>query len=1405
MNTAELLAQLRNLGVQLAADGDRLCYDAPTGVLTPNLREQLGEHRSEILEFLRNVQEVANSRRSHRLPIVVPAPQDRHVPFPLTDVQQAYWAGRNGFFELGNVATHIYQEYDDVGLDLEKLDSAWQRLIERHEMLRAIILPDGSQQILEKVPPYKIQVLDLRGRDANTVESELERVRQRMSHQMLATDRWPLFEIRASRLDERRVRLHFSFDGLILDGWSKNLLFREWFHLYQDPDAVLAPLALSFRDYVLAEVALRETELYERSREYWWRRLPDLPPAPDLPLAKEPSSIAAPQFVSRKATLDPEVWLRLKMQGSRVSLTSSGVVVAAFAEVLKAWSRRPQLTLNLTHFHRLPLHPQVNDIVGDFTSLILLEVSNSDCATFHDRAQRLQRQFWSDLDHRYVGGVRILRELAKQRESIPRAAMPVVFTSMLNLDGQESRESNWNLNTGYRISQTPQVLLDHVVFETGGALRLIWNVVEDVFPEGLLDEMFDAYCRLLGWLANEPDSWQCGWPDMAQRILPKQQRQMRSAINDTQRPIRSDLLHTLFRDQVGLRPHEPALVSPDRTLTYQQLDCLATRLGHRLQQLGARPNTLVAIVMEKGWEQVVAVLGTLMSGAAYLPIDPSYPSERLCHLLDHGEVTTVLTQTRVDADIQWPKGVFSVCVDSDDLEAGGDLPLAPVQRPEDLAYVIYTSGSTGFPKGVMIDHRGAVNTIADINCRFEIGPEDRVLAVSSLGFDLSVYDIFGTLAAGGTIVMPEASGTRDPAHWAELISDHHVTVWNSVPALMDLLVEYADSRPTLPLRSLRLVLLSGDWIPVRLPDRIRGRVEDVQVISLGGATEASIWSVIYPIGKVDPNWRSIPYGRPMVNQTLQVLDQDFEPRPVWVPGQLYIGGVGVAKGYWRDRDKTQDSFLIHPRTQERLYRTGDLARYLPDGNLEFLGREDFQVKIQGYRVELGEIESAMSEHNSVDAVVCAAKGDPRGEKRLVAYVVPREDEDGVPTTDEWRDFLKRKLPDYMIPAAYVTLEKLPLTRNGKVDRRALPDDAPAGRQTSATPSGQLATQISQIVATVLKIDRVDAEANLLNVGATSVDMIRIANRVESEMGFRPRINEFYRRPTVAALAEAYQQHARDNQPNVQTSLESIEVTPESMLSSFELLLDPEERRAFKNRQLGLRGDDAARESVQLFRTPPSDVFKRKYTDRRSHRKFSSTAIPLRRFSKFLECLRQISVAGKPKYLHGSAGGLYPVQTYLYVKPNRVENLDEGIYYYHPVDHRLVLLAAEVNVDRDIYDPLINAPIFDEAAFSIFLVAQMGAIVPMYGERSMHYVAIEAGLVSQLLEMEAPDHAIGLCQVGSLDFQRVRRCLTLDEDHVLVHSLLGGPIDNHQLEGWLPYEEGHQPTADDGADREEEVI
>jgi pyochelin synthetase len=1132
MTASQLVAELALQNVQLWREGDELRVRAPRGVLTPELHAKLIECKAAVLELLREQDDAATTTSA--LPEVVPDPEHRYDPFLLTDIQQAFWIGRESAFELGNVACHAYYEVDTEGLDLARFNLALWRLIERHDMLRAIVLPNGHQQVLREVPQYQIEELDLRGHDSAAASALLDSVRTRMSHQVLASDRWPLFEIRASRLDETRLRLHFSFDILIADVWSLQILFKEWSYLYDNPERSLPALELSFRDCVLAEPRLRETEAYRLSQQYWAARLPTLPPAPDLPLAVDPGSVTKPSFKRRSARLEPSDWGRIKERAAECGITPSGALLAAFSETLNLWSKSARFAINVTLLNRLPLHPHVNQVVGDFTTSVPVAVDHSQVESFAARAERIQTQLLEDIEHRFISGVQIVRDLARVQGRKPGATMPIVFTSLLSQGAARTRtdQTLWMGDVVYGISQTPQVWLDHQVMEEAGALVFNWDCVDELFPDGLIQDMFDSYCSLLERLCAIGGRWIQPIRD----LLPPAQLSQRAAINSTRAPMPRVMLHNLFESQAILQPDHAAVVAEDRSLTYSELQCRTTCLAAMLRQEGARPNDLVAVVMEKGWEQVVAVMAILKSGAAYVPIDPALPKERIWHLLERSEVKIALTQSRIERRLEWPPDIARISVDTEPANPTGVDLLDDVQKPEDLAYVIYTSGSTGLPKGVMINHVGAVNTILDLNRRFNVRPTDRVFAISSLGFDLSVYDIFGTLAAGGTIVLPSSSARRDPRIWLELIEREQVTIWNSVPALMEMLVEYGNQRMDKLAESLRLVLLSGDWIPVTLPERIARISDSAKVISLGGATEASIWSILYPIQHVTPSMPSIPYGRPMDNQRFHVLSKTMEPRPIWVSGDLYISGAGLALGYWQDHDRTDASFLTHPVTGERMYRTGDLGRYLPDGNIEFLGREDSQVKVLGYRIELGEIEAALLKHPSVRSTAVLGVGE-RESKRLIAFVAV--DNLTPPSPEELRRFARKKLPAYMVPTKFVVLDSLPLTPNGKVDRSILPDLIDMPQQSGepcAKPEEAIEKVIAATVAGVLKLDNISSEADLLQLGANSIDMIKIGGLLEQKLKIRPRFEEFYSNATIRSLSSSYSRR-------LESEREAIRVVP----------------------------------------------------------------------------------------------------------------------------------------------------------------------------------------------------------------------------------------------------------------------
>jgi amino acid adenylation domain-containing protein len=956
----------------------------------------------------------------------------RHEPFPLTELQHAYWAGRSASFSLGNVACHGYLETEADGLDVALLERCWNALIARHDCLRLVVDRDGRQRILPAVPACRITVADLGTADNAAVAAHLDAWRAELSHKVLPAETWPLFELRASRLPGGRVRLHLSIDMLINDAASSGILWAELAALYRaggDAAAAgLAPFEISFRDVVLArdDPASGLPARREQAEAYWRARLDRLPPGPQLPLAADPERIEAPRFVRHGRDMPAAQWQQLKARAAAHGLTPAALLLAAFAEVLAAWSAEPAFSINLTLFERPDWHPDIARMVGDFTAVSLLAIDRTAPACFVEAARGLQRTMVADLEHRAFSGVDVLRLLSRQGGG-QRRLMPVVFTSQLGLAGPELHGADTPLGDPvFGITQTPQVWLDHQVTERAGGLHYDWDVVEALFPDGLVAAMVEAYAALLERLAAD----EAAWTAPVGALLPPAQQAVRARVNATAGPVPDQLLHEPFEASAAAAPQAIALRAADgRAWSYGALDRWRARLAQALAAAGAEAGTPVAVLMEKGPEQVAACLAVLSAGGVYVPLDPAWPDERLATILARGGIALALVQPWRAAELAARLPDLHLLDASEAALAGRPaILLAPDRAPDDPAYIIYTSGSTGTPKGVVIDHRAALNTVLDVNRRFGVAAADVALGVSALTFDLSVWDIFGTLAAGGCLVLPDEADRRDPAHWAALCRTHGVTVWNSVPALLDLLLEEDDPAA---LASLRAVFLSGDWVPLGLPARLRARAPRARLIAMGGATEASIWSNWWEVEDVPPHWTSIPYGYPLANQGYRVLDGLGRDRPDWVPGDLCITGLGLAQGYAGAPELTAAAFVHDPATGERLYRTGDLARYWPDGVLEFLGRRDRQVKIAGHRIELGEIEAALAAHPAIKDAVADAIGAERQPRRLVAWWVPEK--------DAAADFLELTEVDQAAAAAE---HRACLDAAGAALHRLAPEDSP---------------------------------------------------------------------------------------------------------------------------------------------------------------------------------------------------------------------------------------------------------------------------------------------------------------------------------------------------------------------------
>lgn len=589
--------------------------------------------------------------------------------------------------------------------------------------------------------------------------------------------------------------------------------------------------------------------------------------------------------------------------------------------------------------------------------------------------------------------------------------------------------------------------------------------------------------------------------------------QLLKAFNDTERSydVESSLV-TIFEQQVRKSAQRVALYQDDQSMTYDELNRKANQLARHLAARGVKSGDNVGLLVDRSFDMITGMFAILKCGAAYVPITPDYPADRQQYILKQSSVSFLLTN--IDHSHAAAIGTADMRTIAYDTYEDTNLNL-PIDSRQ-LVYTIYTSGSTGVPKGVMIEHHSAINLISWVNTEFNVGADDRLLCVTSMGFDLSVYDIFGMLAAGGAVVIAKKEDVMDVAKLAWLMQHFQITFWDSVPSTLDYLVNHIGSEnPSYRQEALRLVFLSGDWIPLNLPGKIRGSFPNARVISLGGATEGTVWSNYYVVDEVSSEWHSIPYGRPIANNAFYILNDQLQPVPQGVVGELFIGGVGVARGYANDAEKTQRSFLPDPFNLQwgaRMYRTGDLGRMTPDGFMELIGRKDSQVKIRGYRVELGEIEHVIRQCETVSNAVVLQSAD---KKQLVAYVVPSRyyDRDTVVAT------LRKKLPDYMIPDKWTELDALPLTANGKIDTKSLREIDSHGddKIEVVAPRNELEAAIAAVWQKVLKVSEISIHDNFFNLGGQSLMAVELITEMKKAIGKDLPVNILYKYPTIAQL------------------------------------------------------------------------------------------------------------------------------------------------------------------------------------------------------------------------------------------------------------------------------------------------
>lgn len=1404
---------------------------------------------------IKSLSQYVESNRTSSQQVIYPHqsadPQKLNEPFGLTEIQKAYLIGRDSSFELGGIGTHIYSEIE-TELDIEKLNVALNKLIKKHPMLRAVFINETQQQVvLEEIPHYNIKISDISSYGNEDQKQMIYDERSRMSHHVFNPTQWPLFEMTAYKLSPAKNYIFFGYDMLIADGLSIRIFEKELLDFYHNPELKADSCEFSFRDYMIAYEEFKNSDVYMKDQQYHLDNVGEMPIGPTLLLKKSPSEVKKTRFTRKEKLFTDGQWDALKSVAKSYHVTPTAILLFSYAKMLNFWSSEDRFSISLTVFNRYPFNKEVNKIIGDFTSVMHIDMDFSENKNLADELAIIQSKMLEKLDHRHFDGVNLIREMSKINNTGSKAIMPVVFTSMLIDERTGDIELKERLgNFTYGVSQTSQVYLDNQIVEINGGLSVTWDYIEELFDEKVINLMFDQYTSIINNIIAKED--------LPQLTLLEKDKNKIATYNNTDKDINYRTLDALFSEMVSRFPNNICVIGEDEQYTYKEIDLISNQIAKYLIDKGLKPGECAGVIADRKVNTIANILGILKAGGVYVPIEPDYPEDRKKYVISNSDISVILC-----VDTYSKEKIFEL----------SDEKIVGLSDLDSLAYIIYTSGSTGTPKGVMITHKSAANTILDINQRFNITEEDKIIGLSSMCFDLSVYDIFGALSTGASLYM--VPNIKDTEKIAEIISKYQITFWNSVPSVVNLFVEnlsVSTDKKFIKYESLKHILMSGDWIPVNLPEKIKKYFPNTEIISLGGATEGSIWSIFYPINEVNSNWKSIPYGYPLSNQKFYVLNRDMEFCPIGTEGELYIGGTGVASGYMKDLKKTKSAFLHHPDLGY-IYRTGDFGILKEEGYIEFRGRKDAQVKIRGHRIELGEIESQILRHNSVETAIVQVKEIAEGEKKIIAYIVPKNkdrfeikaslsDEINSPRllkpidSEKIKEHLVSKLPEYMIPFAFIYMDYLPLTGNQKIDVKKLPNpqiDTVKNEQAIVKPKDKFEEGILEIWQEVLKISNINLTDTFFNLGGDSLQIYQISTKIDTKFNVKIPIDSLYKEPTIVNMANyvknelkltglldeskivtpevdeilywnpnaswildketLYINSIKYNASNVfpdlyyssqkgiskqklvtQLAAKNSEINrivdefldAEILITSLpnwrkvfgptqkiyvnhydeDLLFNKDKYQIFRdeqmNRQYGELKDAIVLEDCDEYL--PHSISKR-----RSYRNFKENEVILKKdFSTMLSVFKQNNKDGNQTFYYASSGGLYPIDIYLYVKKDRVEGVEQGLYYYSPSTNKLNVVDKKEITESSAY--VKNKEIFKSSAITIYMFYNADASMPVYGSDGYYYAILDAGIMVSTLTQICETLNLGLCSIGDMNFEVVKENFHLSKNQIFIHNI-----------------------------------
>jgi len=1069
--------------------------------------------------------------------------------FSLSYGQQAIWF----LYQMApqSVAYNIYTTVRiSSSLDLGAWRRAWLRIVERHQALRTTYIKRDGQPV-QVVHLYK--EIDVKVTDASSWSDDY------LKKQILAEaecpynlETGPVLRVHLfTRSAVEHIQL-LAMHHIAGDMWSFDILLSDLRVLYGAEVKTLPPSSinvvensdisnsqrdnniralpnLTYTDYVRWQTEMLASSKGEQLAAYWQKQLAGELPLLDLPMDKPRPREQTYCGASHIIELDKELLQKLRQLSEAERTSLYRILLAAFFVLLYRYTGQEDIPVGSPMAGRWS-REEFQGIVGYFTSPVVCRANLVGNPTFKEFLCQVSRTVSEARDHQDYPFPLLVKELSPDRDISCHPLFQASLTSQKHRWYDQAQKSPLKQEKTHLL-MSPYLIDGHqrgaaldlnlAIIEAGSSFQLCWQYNTDLFDSSTVHRMASSYQTLLKSILTNPEERVSALPLLTQA----ERHQLLVEWNDTKVEYPLDkCIHQLFEEQVELTPDSEAVLFEDKQLTYRELNQRANCLAHHLRTLGVGPEVLVGICVERSLEMVVGLLGILKAGGAYVPLDPSYPSERLAFMLEDSSVSVLLTQASLVEAL--PKHQARVlCLDTDALSFAMQTQSNPISgvMPKNLAYVIYTSGSTGKPKGAMNTHRAICNRLLWMQDTYQLTEADRVLQKTPFSFDVSVWEFFWPLLTGARLVIAKQDGHRDPGYLVKAIVQQQITTLHFVPSMLQIFLEEQGLESC---SCLRRVICSGEALPKELVERFFVRLE-CELHNLYGPTEAAI-DVTFWQCKRDSNLKTVPIGRPIANTQLYILDRYLQPVPVGVAGELYIGGDGVARGYLNRPELTNEKFISH-NAQMRLYKTGDKARYLPDGNIEYLGRFDNQVKIRGFRIELGEIETAIAQHTAVRETVVIAREEVPDRKYLAAYIVPNHSY--AIATSQLRGFLKQKLPDYMIPGVFVVLDALPLTPNGKVDRRALPapEFQPELQQSLLAPRTPIEEMLTSIWADVLRIELVGVHQNFFELGGHSLLATQVISRVRDTLAVELPLRSLFEAPTIAELASRVELELKNGQ------------------------------------------------------------------------------------------------------------------------------------------------------------------------------------------------------------------------------------------------------------------------------------